>query len=195
MASRYSTTDVHTALHASVATALTRRVAASNTTEFERRLHTLLRVAGSAPGQLQAEVLRGNRAGGLQDYHIIYRFENTETLREWEDSPVRLALAAQVDALATAAGGQRLTGLEAWFDLPPSTTARPPRARMALLTWLGIWPLVTIALKSLAPRLNSLPLVLRTAVITGLLMLTMTYLVMPILVRLAAPLLRPQRKV
>jgi antibiotic biosynthesis monooxygenase (ABM) superfamily enzyme len=64
---------------------------------------------------------------------------------------------------------------------------------MALLTWLGIWPLVTAALLWLAPRLSSMPLVARTAVITALLVLAMTYLVMPRLARLAAPWLQPPR--
>ena len=58
----------------------------------------------------------------------------------------------------------------------------PPRAKMALLTWLGIWPLVTAALLWLAPRLGTVPLVARTAVITALLVLTITH---SVLVRVA----------
>lgn len=58
---------------------------------------------------------------------------------------------------------------------------------MALLTWLGIWPLVSLVLWWLAPRLGTLPFLVRTALSTAIVVLAMTYLVMPRLARLAAP--------
>ena len=61
---------------------------------------------------------------------------------------------------------------------------------MALVSWLGIWPLVSLALWLLAPYLVVLPFLLQTGVLSALIILIMTYAVMPQLTKLAAPLLR-----
>lgn len=174
-----------------VAIVLTRSVRHEHARVFEAGLRELISAAATQPGHLHAEVLRGARVDGSQDYHIVYRFADQPSLRSWEATPERNTLAARLDALATDAGRHELTGMEAWFDLPAHLP--PPRAKMALLTWLGIWPLVTAALLWLAPRLSTVPLVARTAIITALLVLAMTYLVMPRLARLAAPWLQRPR--
>lgn len=62
---------------------------------------------------------------------------------------------------------------------------------MAFVTWLGIWPLVSLALWLLAPFLVALPFLLRTGTLSALIVLTITYLVMPQLAKLAEPWLRP----
>jgi antibiotic biosynthesis monooxygenase (ABM) superfamily enzyme len=69
-------------------------------------------------------------------------FADLAALRAWERSPERQELAAQAEALATGEARQELTGMEAWFDLPPA--AAPPRHVMALLTLAAIWPLVSV---------------------------------------------------
>ena len=61
---------------------------------------------------------------------------------------------------------------------------------MAFVTWLGIWPLVSLALWLLAPYLVALPFLIRTGALSALIVLTMTYVVMPQLAQLAAPWLR-----
>ena len=53
------------------------------------------------------------------------------------------------------------------------------RHGIALQTWLGIWPLVSVALWLVAPRLGMLPFLVRTALITALVVAAMSYLVMP----------------
>jgi antibiotic biosynthesis monooxygenase (ABM) superfamily enzyme len=62
---------------------------------------------------------------------------------------------------------------------------------MAFVTWLGIWPIVSVALWLVAPYLVVLPFVLRTGTLSALVVLTMTYVVMPQLAKLAEPWLRP----
>jgi antibiotic biosynthesis monooxygenase (ABM) superfamily enzyme len=58
------------------------------------------------------------------------------------------------------------------------------------VSWLGIWPLVSLALWLLAPHLVVLPFLLQTGTLSALIILIMTYAVMPQLTKLAAPLLR-----
>jgi len=73
----------------------------------------------------------------------------------------------------------------------PGATANHPghqpsrRHRSALVTWLGIWPLVSVALWLVAPRLEVFPFLVRTALITVLVVAAMSYLVMPGFARIA----------
>ena len=57
--------------------------------------------------------------------------------------------------------------------------------RAALLTWLAIWPLITLLLLFGEPLLAQLPLPLRTLVLTGILVPLMSFVVMPRLTRWA----------
>lgn len=65
-----------------------------------------------------------------------------------------------------------------------SLTKRPPRYKLFLLTWLAIYPLITLILHLFAQPLNLLPLPIRTLVLTGVLVYLMTYWVMPRLMKL-----------
>ncbi|MEM9486361.1 MAG: hypothetical protein AAGA83_22010 [Cyanobacteria bacterium P01_F01_bin.116] len=64
-------------------------------------------------------------------------------------------------------------------QLPP-----PRRYKLFLLTWVAIYPLITAILWLFGPFLNTLPLLLRTLILTVLLIYLMTYIVMPRLQRL-----------
>jgi len=168
---------------------VSRRVPIANVAAFETALAELRQIASQQPGQIACDVLRGTVSRGVRDYFIAYRFADETRLRAWEASPERRTLVARVDALTIGGRRHELTGLEAWFDLPPGQLP-PPRHRMALVTWLGIWPLVSLALWLLAPFLLALPFLLRTAALSALIVLIMTYVVMPQLTKLAEPLLR-----
>ena len=86
-----------------------------------------------------------------------------------------------------------LSGLEVWFTLPGHTQSVPPRERIAVVTWLGIFPLVycfaTIA-RMLLPV--DTPAIFTIAVVTMLVVLVMTYVVGPLLTRLFWKWLRPR---
>jgi len=72
--------------------------------------------------------------------------------------------------------------------------AQPIRWKLALLTWVGIYPLITLLLWILGPLLGGLPLPLVTLMLTVALVATMTFVVMPFLTRTFGTWLRaPQR--
>lgn len=175
----------------SVGVVVSRRIRPGQEEAFEDALRELMGIAASQPGHLAGEVLRGPVGPSGRECHIVYRFTDDASLRAWEAMPARRALVERINYLAADAGRRELTGLEAWFDLPPGPIP-PSRLRMALLTWLGIWPLVSLALWGIAPQLGSLPFLARTALITVLTVLAMTYVVMPRLARFAASWLQPQ---
>jgi uncharacterized protein len=173
----------------SIGVVATRRVPMANVEAFETALGELKQIASKQPGQIACDVLRGAVHRGEREYFVIYRFADEALLHAWDASPERRALVGRIDALTTGRRRHELTGLEAWFDLPPGQLP-PPRHRMAFVTWLGIWPLVSLALWLLAPYLVMLPFTLRTGTLSALVVLAMTYVVMPQLTKLAEPLLR-----
>jgi len=162
------------------------RVQPARAAAFEDALRELMRAAAAHPGRISADVLRGAAGPDGREYHVVYRFADEAGLRAWEASPERQALLARIAPLFHEAGRRELTGMEAWFDLRRGRPA-PARWRMALLTWLGIWPLVSASLWLVAPHLAGLPFLLQTAANSALLVLAMTYLVMPWLARVAEP--------
>lgn len=70
----------------------------------------------------------------------------------------------------------------------PPPPPRPNRHKMVLLTWLGIWPTITLTLWVLLPLLlPRFPLPLVTLMITVLVVPLMGYVVMPTLLRWFGP--------
>lgn len=62
--------------------------------------------------------------------------------------------------------------------------APPPRYKLALLSWIGAYSVITLILAVLGPAMASWPLPLRTLLLSVLMVLAMTWLVMPSLTRL-----------
>jgi antibiotic biosynthesis monooxygenase (ABM) superfamily enzyme len=67
----------------------------------------------------------------------------------------------------------------------------PPRHKMALLTWSGAWALITLILWLLGPLMNTWPLPLRTFAISVLMVVGLTWVVIPYLTRMFAAWLAP----
>jgi uncharacterized protein len=61
---------------------------------------------------------------------------------------------------------------------------RRSRPRMALLTWVGAYSMITLILYLLGPFIADWPLLARTAVLSGLMVATLTWAVLPTLTRL-----------
>jgi antibiotic biosynthesis monooxygenase (ABM) superfamily enzyme len=74
---------------------------------------------------------------------------------------------------------------------PAAAPTGPPRYKLALLTWVAAYPIITVILGLLGPELASWPLGLRTLVVSVLMVATLTWFVMPGLTRLLRPWLRP----
>ena len=68
------------------------------------------------------------------------------------------------------------------IDQPQAQTAQqPPKYKIALLTWIAIYPLITIILAIFGEQLSQLPLPLRTLLLTAVLVPVMVYCAVPVL--------------
>jgi antibiotic biosynthesis monooxygenase (ABM) superfamily enzyme len=118
---------------------------------------------------------------------MVYRFDTCEHLRAWEESAEQARLVSTANRYTQ--GDPRydvLTGLEAWFTLPAQPGMRPPkRAKMTVVTWLGIFPLVYlygVVFNWILPP--AAPGIARVFAVTALVVPTMSYVVAPRLTKL-----------
>jgi uncharacterized protein len=140
--------------------------------ELERFIGSIVTEAMRFSGHLGTVTLRPAEDGD-RTYRVGFRFDHVGSLRRWERSEERrrwlqLAKDAGVGRRARRGRGDRPRDL---VHLPGRRSiVPPPRLKMALASWTGIYPQITTVF----------PLPLRTLVLTGVLVPTMAYTVMPL---------------
>ncbi len=171
-----------------------RRVKPGREKEFEVWISGILDAANEFPGYLGSNVIRPS---GPEDdeYQIVFKFDHASNLKYWESSEERrLWLDESRDLIKEEPRIRILTGLETWFTLPSKEGAPPPpRYKMAVVTWIAVFPLATVVFMLLDPLLGGFPVVLRTLVFTLAMVSLMTYVVMPRMTRLFSFWLYPKK--
>src|SRR5215207_4211885 len=150
--------------------------------EFEEWVSGILAAANEFPGYLGSEVLRPSDDPEDNEYRIVFRFDHASNLHAWENSEEEEKVRV-------------LTGLETWFTLPskPGEPA-PPRYKMAIVTWLAVFPVVAVIFSLFGQWLNLLPTLVRTLVFTVVMVTLMTYVIMPRMTRVFSFWLYPGRE-
>jgi len=151
--------------------------------DFEEYLTGISRAAMAKPGHLGTNIFRPAK-GSNQAYRVIFKFDRRSNLLRWESSKERALWRRLGETVSTTCSREVISGLEAWFTLPEHVEPHPSKHKMTLVVWLGIYMLVNIAFVTVGPLVESLPLLLRTLIITGLVVPVMTYFVLPFLTRL-----------
>jgi antibiotic biosynthesis monooxygenase (ABM) superfamily enzyme len=168
-----------------VTTTVTRRVKPGHEAAYEQFLEGIIAAASGFPGHLGVEVFRPQSAGA-GEYRIVYRFDNAQHLRRWLDSEEHAAWLERAEPHVI--GPMRtsfVTGLESWFTLPGRPGMPPPPPyKMALLTWITIFPLITAIVLATGPLLEGVPTVLKLGITTAVAVPLMTWVVMPRVTRL-----------
>jgi len=176
------------------ATALvTRRVRRGRAMEFERLMAGMQAAAAQFPGHMGGFLIPPEPAE-QGCYRMLFAFATEAQLQNWMQSRERQQWHRRIADVTHAGAATRvLSGLETWFALPTARTRLPPpRWKMAIVTWMGIFPLVLLTSNTIAPLLGSLihPLLV-SMLSTGLITVAMTWLVMPALVPLLSNWLYP----
>ena len=177
-----------------VTTTVTRRVKPGHESFYEQFLEGIIAAASRFPGHLGVEVFRPE-SGSAGEYRVVYRFDTGEHLRAWLDSEERAAWLERAEPhVIGPMRTQFLTGLETWFTVPGlPATPPPPPYKMALVTWMTIFPLITLVVIVLGPLLGRLAQVPGLAITTAVAVPIMTWLVMPRVTRLLRGWLYPDR--
>jgi uncharacterized protein len=168
-----------------VTTTVTGRVKPGHEPFYEQFLEGVTAAASRFPGHLGVEVFRPESASA-GEYRVVYRFDTGEHLRAWLDSDERASWLERAEPHVIGPMRTRfVTGLETWFTLPGQPAAPPPPPyKMSLVTWITIFPLITLVVVVLDPLLEGLGRIPRLAVTTAVTVPIMTWLIMPRVTRL-----------
>ncbi|PMB51733.1 antibiotic biosynthesis monooxygenase [Fischerella thermalis CCMEE 5201] len=146
---------------------------------YETWLKDITGVSRTYPGHLGTNVIRP-QPGVRSEYVIIFRFDSYENLKRWMESRDRKYWLSQAQHLVQSDPHvQQLSGLEAWFSLPGKPLKTPPRYKTALLTWAVVYILINLLNRLLAPVLGKLPPLIISLIISAIMVILLTYVVMP----------------
>lgn len=115
------------------------------------------------------------------EYLLLIRFDNEANYQHWKDSDIRNNWFEELQNYIHKESQIRYQeGLEFWFSLPQMPAPVPPtKWKMAVLTWLVIYPLILIFSTLAGMYLGFLHIYLRLLVVSMILVATMTYVLMP----------------
>ncbi len=166
-------------------TVVRRTIRSGKEQAFEEWLKGIMQDAKDFDGHLGAGIIRPS-LHSHPEYVIVFRFDTYDHLISWETSEIRREWVQRVQPLITGETSvQRMTGLEYWFTVPdhPGSTP-PPRYKMAFVTWLALFPLVIAVPPLLLRYIGMLPSWGQVMIIAAVMVLLMTYVVMPQMTRL-----------
>jgi uncharacterized protein len=168
-----------------ITTTVMRRVKPGHEPFYEQFLEGIIAAASRFSGHLGVEVFRPENVSA-GEYRVVYRFDSAEHLRAWLDSDEHKAWLERAEPhVIGPMRTQFMTGLETWFTVPGRpATPPPPPYKMALVTWITIFPLITLVVIVLGPLLKGIALVPGLAITTAVTVPIMTWLVMPRVTRL-----------
>lgn len=149
---------------------------------FQAWSQRFVAAAGRFPGHEGASVLSVPHGDSR---FILLRFASATDLEGWQESSEYAAFIREADTLGTAgAYAEVKTGLETWFTLPdqPPPSSPPARWKMAVMTWVGLFPIVVVLGYLFRPI--GLPRLVEQAVSTMIPTALLTWVVMPRLSRL-----------
>jgi len=169
-----------------------RKVQAGREKTFEALATELAQAASQFEGYMGSHLMRP--VGNTREYRIIYQFDCMKNFHQWRISDVRKTYYDKIDPLLIEpVRFHYATGLETWFDIPGmGSLVPPPKYKLVLVTWLTIWPLIMLILFLLDPFLSTLMIPVRAALITGIAVPTLTYLLLPMTTQWFSRWLYPQ---
>lgn len=171
-----------------------RRIKPGQEAAFEADMSDFLTFARAAEGNQGIHVLRPANvtdAAHVHDHPLVYtvvdRFSSTTTRRAFTNSDqyrqwmLRLRAHTEEDPHV-----EEMNGLAGWFTVP-GEHHRPPTYKMAIVTFLGVYPLTSLLpnlIKRIIPDWHHL---LANLVIAATVVSLLAWVVMPLLTRLFRP--------
>ncbi|MDX1519083.1 MAG: antibiotic biosynthesis monooxygenase [Gammaproteobacteria bacterium] len=152
--------------------------------EFEEVMTGTTRDAMKFPGHLGVNIIRPTSPGDY--YRIVFKFDSMRNYIAWESSAVREEWLRRYAEVTLGDDEQEiLSGLETWFTLPGGqAVVPPPKHKMAIIIWISIFPLSIAVNYALRPLLDGLHIIWQIGIISLVLVLLMTYAVMPVMSKL-----------
>lgn len=174
---------------------VSRRVRKGQQDAFEALSSQMTQRASRFPGYLGTAMFRPASPDD-PEYRIVFKFRDRDSLAAWEASEERAELLEQIESLLVQPSEREVTsGIVTWFTLPgQNPVTPPPKWKMTIVSWLALYPAVTLVFILFGNLLIQVPLLLRTMLVTVVVMLLMSYVLMPRMTRWFAFWLFPQKE-
>lgn len=177
-----------------ITVSITRTVKPGCEPEFERALHGFIQRSLSLPGQMGVHIMRPAPGSGSREYGIIRKFANLEALADFRTSPEYLEWNALAVELTEGSGHTyEVSGLESWFTLPGAPLQALPKWKMALATFLGVFPTAALLNLTLGAAIRPWPFLLNSVVFNAAMVALLTWMVMPLVTRALHGWLHPSK--
>jgi uncharacterized protein len=140
-----------------------------------------LELERKAPGYLGTTIII---TGGSRSpfRYIIRRFTDKDAMEAWDNSEESLKLIEEATNYS-ALHYETSTGLETWFTLPDLKTlsqSPPPRWKMAIVIFFAAYDISSVSRYILTPFIGEWPLFGSAVIYTAILVVSLTYFVLPI---------------
>ena len=172
--------------------AITRRVRPGCEAEFQQGLREFLQGSFAHGGVWGANMLTPPPGSGSREFGILRTFSDETERDAFYASPMFKTWDERARTLTEGEPEYRqLHGLEAWFRTQHSP---PPRWKMAVATFLGVFPVAMILNLTLGPIIRSWPFLLSGAVFNACVVALLTWVVMPLVTRILQNWLRSEER-
>ncbi len=171
-----------------VAVVITHRVRTDMHAAYERWLDEIAPLCKRSPGCLDWHIVRPI-SGLTETFTVLIRFDTKAHLQFWMESPERRRLIEKARPLLVNGDDFFVSsGLDFWF-VPTGAKAKVPvRWKQYLVTWSAIYPLALGVPLIVMPLLKALGIpsnpLFTTLAVTGVVVFSMVYLIMPRYTRL-----------
>jgi uncharacterized protein len=183
--------------HSLPVTVIVKRIVKKNKIkEFEEWLSGITREVSRQNGSMGIDIIRPTDKESKPEYVIIFRFDNYGNLTKWENSSIRNEwLKKGRDLVQSDPDVQKLIGLEFWFTPYSKKNSHsmpldsPRRYKMVIVTI----PVIALLLLTLVPQMHFIgeslliPYSIRFDIAIAIMVLLMTYFIMPLLTKVLRP--------
>jgi uncharacterized protein len=168
-----------------VTVSITRTISPGHHAEMEAWIRAGTTLAARFDGFLGSGWVRP--ATDSEEWHMLYRFDDAESLAGWEASEQRRWWLGAAQGLVGESRVERRTGIEGWFDEPTSydeadlrpPPPAPPRWKQAAVIFLVFYPLSVVANWVAGHLIPGWPLPLRVLAVVLVMTPVMTYVALP----------------
>lgn len=159
--------------------AITRRVKPGCEADFQKALREFFQESFAHGGVLGATMIVPPPDSDSREFGILRTFANEKERDDFYTSQIFKAWEAKCAPLTETNSWthRRLHGLEAWFRSPHTP---PPRWKMAVATFLGVFPVATLLGVVTGPTIKSWHFLLRNAAFNVCMVALLTWVVMPL---------------
>jgi antibiotic biosynthesis monooxygenase (ABM) superfamily enzyme len=159
-------------------------VAPGDEDEFGDWVDAVDRASREFAGYQGMEVIRSHGSPNSNEF-CVFRFDSAENLATWMLSGIRQKLLDdRRSCYRNTSKVKSYRSIGFWFDVPDASGKTPSNHKMAAVTLLVIWPMVHF----IGPPISTIiPVPLLAEFVTvALIVVLMTYAVMPIVIRILA---------